>query len=165
MDLQEQGGMIPDAFWQRMKGVQRIHRRLYISGKGWIVGWLILLLTHSGRRTGKRYDTPLQFELIDGTYCVGAGRGVKADWFRNVQAHPDVHVRVGRREFDCTAEAVTDPQRVADFLAFRLARHPMMIGLMMKFAHRLPMRPSRAQLLELASSTALVILRPPEGVA
>jgi hypothetical protein len=32
--------------------------------------------------------------------------------------------------------------------------------LMMKFAHKLPMRPTRAQLLELGRSTPLVILHP-----
>ena len=57
-------------------------------------------------------------------------------------------------------EPVTDPQRVADFLEYRLKRHPLMIGRMMKFAHKLPMRPSRAQFLELSKSTPLVILRP-----
>lgn len=56
---------------------------------------------------------------------------------------------------------MTEPGRVADFLAYRLKRHPLMIGLIMKFAHHLPLRPSRAQLLELSRSTALVILCPP----
>ncbi len=152
--------MLPDSFWQRMKTVQTIHKRLYNSGKGWIVGKFILLLTHTGRKTGTRYNTPLQYEKIDGAYCVGAGRGPKADWFRNIQADPHVHVRVDRDEFDCFAEPVTDPERVADFLEYRLKRHPLMIGLMMKFAHHLPMRPSRAQLLEMGKFTPLVILRP-----
>ncbi len=153
--------MISDTFWQRMKNIQTIHKRLYDSGNGWIVGRLILLLTHTGRKTGSTYVTPLQYEKLDGTYVVGAGRGPKADWFRNVQANPCVHVRVGREEFDCIAEPVTEPERVAGFLETRLKRHPLMLGLMMKLAHKLPMRPSRAQLLALAPSTPLVILRPP----
>ncbi len=73
-----------------------------------------------------------------------------------------MHVRVGRVEFDCEAETVTDPERVADFLEYRLKRHPLMVGLIMKFAHRLPLRPSREQLLELGKSTPLAILRPPQ---
>jgi deazaflavin-dependent oxidoreductase (nitroreductase family) len=153
--------MIPAAFWKRMKNVQRIHKRLYDSGKGWIVGKFILLLTHTGRRSGTRYVTPLQYEKIDGAYYVGAGRGPKADWLRNLQADPHVHVRVGRCEFDCVAEPVTDPERVADFLEYRLKHHPLMIGLIMKFAHGLPLRPSRAQFLELSKFTPMVILRPP----
>jgi deazaflavin-dependent oxidoreductase (nitroreductase family) len=151
--------MIPDSFWKRMKTIQRIHKRLYDSGHGWIVGKFILLLTHTGRKTGTRYDTPLQYEKIDGAYYVGASRGPDADWFRNIQAYPHVHVRVDRFEFDCVAEPITDPDRVADFLEYRLKRQPFMLGLIMKFAHKLPMRPCRAQLLELSKSTPLVILR------
>jgi deazaflavin-dependent oxidoreductase (nitroreductase family) len=146
-----------------MKYIQRIHQHLYDSGKGWIVGRFILLLTHTGRRSGNRYGTPLQYEKIDGAYCVGVGRGPKADWFRNILADPHVHVQVNRCEFDCMAEPVTDPERVADFLEYRLKRHPLMIGMIMKIAHKLPMRPSRAQFLELGKSTPLVILHPPQG--
>ncbi len=151
--------MIPDEFWTRIKTVQRIHQRLYDSGKGWIVGWLILLLRHTGRKSGRQYATPLQYEKIGDTYCIGAARGSRADWFRNVQANPQVVVSVGRKTFRALAEPVTDPERVADFLAFRLKHHPLMIGLMMKM-HHLPMRPGRAQLLELGKTTALVILHP-----
>jgi deazaflavin-dependent oxidoreductase (nitroreductase family) len=153
--------MIPDSFWKRMKNIQRIHLRLYAGGKGWIVGRFILLLTHTGRKSGTRYVTPLQYEKIDGAYCVGAGRGLKADWYRNILADPHVVIQVDRCEFDCVAEPVTDPDRVADFLEYRRKLHPLMIGLMMKFAHQLPMHPSRAQFLELSKSTPMVILRPP----
>ena len=149
--------MIPDEFWSRIRNVQKIHQHLYDSGKGWIIGWLILLLRHTGRKSGTEYATPLQYEKIGEDYCVGAGRGTRANWFRNVQANPNVEVSVGRRHFKAVAEAVTDPERVADFLAYRLKRHPVMIGLMMKL-HQLPMRPSREQLLELAGKTALVVL-------
>lgn len=153
--------MIPDEFWSRMKNVQRIHQRLYDSGRGWIVGWLILLLRHTGRKSGKQYATPLQYEKIDGAYYIGAARGTKADWFRNIQANPQVQVSVGRRNFKALAEPVTDPEKVADFLAYRLKHHPLMIGLMMKM-HKLPMKPSRQQLEELAASEAMVILQPVE---
>jgi deazaflavin-dependent oxidoreductase (nitroreductase family) len=154
--------MIPDEFWSRIKNVQRIHQRLYDSGKGWIVGWLILLLRHTGRKSGKQYATPLQYEKIDGVYYIGAARGTNADWFRNIQVNPQVQVSVGRKNFKALAEPVTDPEKVADFLAYRLKHHPLMIGLMMKM-HKLPIRPSREQLLELGRTTAIVILHPQEG--
>ena len=156
--------MIPDKFWTRIKNVQRIHQRLYDSGKGWMIGWLILLLRHIGRRSGKRYATPVQYEKIGDAYYIGAARGQQSDWFRNIQVNPKVEVSVGRKTFHALAEPVTDPERVADFLAHRLKRHPLMIGLMMKL-HHLPMRPSREQLLELGKPTALVILHPPEETA
>jgi deazaflavin-dependent oxidoreductase (nitroreductase family) len=155
--------MIPDKFWKRIKNVQSIHQRLYDSGKGWLVGWLILLLRHTGRRSGKRYATPVQYEKIGDDYYVGAARGANADWFRNIRANPQVEFSVGRKTFKALAEPVTDPERVANFLAYRLRRHPLMIGLMMKM-HHLPMRPNREQLLELGKATALVILHPLEEI-
>jgi deazaflavin-dependent oxidoreductase (nitroreductase family) len=153
--------ILPDDFWVRIKPVQRLHQRLYAAGMGWVIGWFVLLLTHTGRKSGKRYLTPLQYEKINGAYYVGAGRGMRSDWFRNVLADRRVHVQAGRHAFDCLAEPVTETGRVADFLAYRLKRHPLMIGLIMKFAHHMPLRPSRTQLLELSRSTALVILCPP----
>jgi deazaflavin-dependent oxidoreductase (nitroreductase family) len=156
--------MIPDQFWSQIKNVQRIHRRLYDSGKGWIVGWLILLLRHTGRKSGKQYATPLQYEKIDGAYYIGAARGVKADWFRNIQANPQVQVSVGRRNFKALAEPVTNAEKVADFLAYRLKHRPVMIGLMMRM-HKLPMKPSRDQLLELGRATAVVVLHPQDEPA
>jgi len=156
--------MIPDSFWQKIKKVQRIHQRLYDSGLGWLVGWLILLLRHTGRTSGKAYATPLQYEKIGEAYYIGAGRGTKADWFRNICANPQVTVSVGRRTFAALAEPVTDPQKVADFLAYRLERHPLMLGLMMRL-HHLPMKPNRQQMLALAANTALVILHPQEASA
>ena len=156
--------MMPDSFWKRIKKVQTLHKRLYAGGRGWIVGKLILILTHTGRKSGSRYATPLQYEKIDGVYYVAAGRGPRADWYRNILYDPHVHVQVDRCEFDCVAEPVTDPERVADFLEYRRQRHPLLIGLIMKFAHKLPLHPSRAQFVELSPSTPLVILRPGKAI-
>lgn len=151
--------IVPDEFWTRIRKVQRIHQRLYASGMGWLVGWIILLLEHNGRKSGKRYATPLQYEKMDGLFYVGAGRGTKADWYRNILVDPQVRVQVGRLDFEGWAEPVTEPFQVVKFLKYRFKRHPLMMGLMMKM-HKLPMRPSDEQLEELARSLAIVILHP-----
>jgi deazaflavin-dependent oxidoreductase (nitroreductase family) len=149
-----------DNFWGRMKNIQRIHRFLYAIGLGPIVGKVILLLTTTGRKSGQKRVTPLQYEEIDGKYYLGSGRGTKSDWYRNIEADNRVEIRVKNRRFQGVAEAVTDPVRIADFLETRLQRHPFMIGLMMQKVHDLPKRPSRQQLEELAASEAMVIIRP-----
>jgi deazaflavin-dependent oxidoreductase (nitroreductase family) len=146
--------------WHRMKNIQQIHRVLYALGLGPIVGKIVLLLTTTGRKSGKLRVTPLQYEEIDGAYCLGAARGLQADWVRNIQANPKVEVRVKARHFRGTAEIITDLAQIADFLEVRLKRHPQMIGLMMERAHHLSKRPSRAQLEELAKTEALVIVHP-----
>jgi deazaflavin-dependent oxidoreductase (nitroreductase family) len=151
--------IIPDRFWSKIRNIQRIHQHLYTAGLGWVVGWIILLLGHTGRKSGNRYSTPLQFERIDGIYYVGAGRGVKADWYRNILVNPEIVVQVGRVAFNGWAEPITDPTRVVAFLKYRFKHHPFMMGLMMRF-HKLPMQPGETQLEDLAKSLAIVALHP-----
>ncbi len=146
--------------WAKMKNVQKIHRVLYALGLGPLVGKLVLLLTTTGRKSGRQRVTPLQYEEIDGLYYLGAARGLKADWVRNIQSCPQVEIRVGAKHFRGCAEVVNDPSKFADFMEVRLRRHPRMIGLIMEKAHGLPRRPSREQLEGLAANEAMVIVHP-----
>ncbi len=146
--------------WSKIKNVQKIHRFLYAIGLGPVIGRIILLLTTTGRKSGQPRITPLQYEEIDGCYYLGAARGVQADWVRNIQANPQVELRVGKKSVCGLAEVITDPSRMADFIEVRLQRHPFMIGLIMQKAHGLSKHPSREQLEKMAANEALVIIRP-----
>jgi deazaflavin-dependent oxidoreductase (nitroreductase family) len=153
--------MKPVAFdWAKIKNIQKIHRILYAVGLGPVIGGFILLLTTTGRKSGLKRVTPLQYEKIGEDYYLGAARGVKADWVCNIQSNSQVELRVGAKHVQGTAEIVTDPSRFADFLEVRLERHPRLIGLIMEKAHGLPKRPSRVQLEEMAKTEAFVIVHP-----
>ncbi|MEW5938957.1 MAG: nitroreductase/quinone reductase family protein [Chloroflexota bacterium] len=152
--------MKPAFDWTKMKNIQKIHRVLYAIGLGPLIGKIILLLATTGRKTGMKRVTPLQYEKIGDDYYLGAARGLKADWVRNILVNPCVEVRVGAKQFEGQAEVVTDPSRFADFLEVRLARHPRMIGFIMEKAHGLPRHPSRTQLEDLAKNEAVVIVHP-----
>jgi deazaflavin-dependent oxidoreductase (nitroreductase family) len=146
--------------WRHLiRPLQRMHRAMYAHGKTGILGRIVLLLTTTGRKTGLKRVTPLQFSELDGNYYVASSRGQRADWFRNIQANPHVEVWVERRHFEALAEPVTDPLVIADYLQGLLERHPRMGGAMMRL-HHLPPHPSRSQLEELGGSLALVILHP-----
>ncbi len=147
-----------------MKNIQRIHRLLYAAGLGPIVGKIILLLTTTGRRSGKTRVTPLQYEEIEGKYYIGSARGTKADWYCNIKSDPRVKVRVKSRLFRGLADATNDPVRIADFLEIRLRKHPFMVGILLQKIYKLPRQPSRDQLLKLAESEALVIITPLEDL-
>ena len=148
--------------WRAFRNIQKLHRLLYSIGLGPVIGKVILLLTTTGRKSGKKRVTPLQYEKIEGKFFLGSARGTKADWYRNICADGSVEVRVGKRYFRGAAETVTEPERIADFLETRLERHPFMMGLLMQKTHHLPRHPSREQLLDLARSEAMVIIQPVE---
>ena len=136
----------------------RIIQSLYRLGLGPLVGRFILLLTTTGRKSGLPRVTPLQYEEVDGLIFVGSARGTKADWFRNIQADPHVQVRVKSRQFAGIAEAITDADRIADFLELRLKRHPRMVGAILK-SEGLPATPDRVELEAYARRLAIVIIR------
>jgi hypothetical protein len=101
----------------------------------------------------------LQYEEVDDAIYVAAARGVKADWYRNIVADSQVQVRVRSRRFMGTAEPVTDPARIADFLEIRLQRHPQMVGAILR-REGLSKTPTRAELERYAANRAMVVIRP-----
>jgi len=78
-------------------------------------------LTTTGRVTGKPHEIEIWFALAGSTaYLMSGeeGRGVKADWVRNLRKQPAVKLRIADQRFKATAREVTDPQE--DALARRL---------------------------------------------
>ena len=144
------------SFWKLLKYPPQV---LYALGLGPVYGRLVLLLTTTGRKSGLPRVTPLQYEEIDGDIVVGSARGSQADWFRNIQANPNVIVRIKSRQFEGVAEPVTDPKRVADFLAYRLNKNPRMVGFIMR-REGVSRNPSRAELENHAAGKAMVIIKP-----
>ena len=81
---------------------------------GNILGAKILLLTTSGRKTGRRYTTPLLYLEEDSTLIVIAsnnGSDSDPNWWLNLTAHPDANVQVGGEHLDVHAEAATGDDR------------------------------------------------------
>jgi deazaflavin-dependent oxidoreductase (nitroreductase family) len=81
---------------------------------GSFLGKPILLLTTTGRKSGKSYTTPLQF-LQDGDDMVLAasngGSRRHPDWWLNLQANPEAEVQIGLRKKHVTAELAKGKER------------------------------------------------------
>lgn len=144
------------SIYHRMKSLNTRMAANYRRGIG--PTGVVLLLTTTGRKSGLPRVTPLQFEQMDGEFVIASARGAQADWFKNILANPQVHVQIGKQEFDAQAEAVTDPLRIADFIELRLRRHPFMIRLIMHLFDGLPWRFNRADLEKFCQEKAMVIL-------
>lgn len=147
----------PTFIWRLMRRMSRRVIRLVAAGRG--PARVVLVLTTTGRKSGLPRQTPLQYEQVNEDYYIASARGPGADWFRNLQSEPRVEVLVNGRKFPAQAEAVTDPIKIADFLALRLERHPRMVGLIMRL-EGFPLRYTRADLEKFAAGKALAILHP-----
>lgn len=110
----------------RTRWIVRAPVWLYRARLGLIFGSRLLMLEHTGRKTGIRRFAVL--EAVDhpdpGTYIVAAGFGDRAQWLRNVRASPRVRVYAGaRRPAAATARPLT-PQETAAALTAYARRHP-----------------------------------------
>ena len=104
----------------RPKGLVRVLMRapllLYRLGLGGLIGKSTLVLTTTGRRTGRVRTTPVNYWEVGGTFYLIAGSGTHADWYRNLVAQPEVEVQVGRRRLRAVAAPLTDPREKAHAL-------------------------------------------------
>lgn len=72
------------------------------------VGGRIMVLVHTGRRSGLRRCTPLNYaEVGDAVYCV-AGFGAGTDWYRNVLARTQVELWLPGRRVDAVADDISE---------------------------------------------------------
>lgn len=76
-------------------------------------GGQLMVLTHTGRKSGKQYRQPLNYAIADGAvYCV-AGFGAGSDWYKNIIINPRVQVWLPNGWWEGTAQDVTDtPERL-----------------------------------------------------
>lgn len=100
-----------------LKAMFKAHAELYERSGGRIGAWLglpTLLLSVTGRKSGKTYSTPLVYFENGGSYVVvGSDGAAKRDpqWWKNLQVDPICEVRVGRKTFAAKATLATGAQR------------------------------------------------------
>jgi deazaflavin-dependent oxidoreductase (nitroreductase family) len=77
-------------------------------------GGTLLLLHTDGAKSGTHYTTPVVYLDDDGRYIIfasKAGAPSNPGWYHNLMANPDVHIEVGDRLVDVTAEEITGAER------------------------------------------------------
>src|SRR5881409_2039709 len=81
---------------------------------GQFEGAPLLLINHTGARTGRARTNPVMY-LKDGhRYLVFASKGgapTNPDWYHNLKAHPDVTIEVGTDAIPVTATEATGEER------------------------------------------------------
>jgi deazaflavin-dependent oxidoreductase (nitroreductase family) len=101
-----------------MKFFSQLHVLLYRASGGRIGGRFkgapVLLMTTTGRKSGKQRTTPLLYGQDAGRYVVVASVGGAPKhpaWYLNLQSDPAARIRVGSRELGVRAETVPPDDR------------------------------------------------------
>ncbi|MFY1672720.1 nitroreductase family deazaflavin-dependent oxidoreductase [Plantactinospora sp. WMMB334] len=119
---------------------KRLHRLLarapiwiYRLGLGGLLGRRLVLLTHTGRSTGRERQVVLEVigRYDDQGYLVASGYGSRAQWYRNVVAEPRVSFQVGWRRHSGTARPLP-PDESGRRLRDYARRHPRAAAWLMR---------------------------------
>ena len=81
-------------------------------------GRLLLLLHHTGAKTGLPRLNPLAYMMDGERYVLIASKGgapTHPDWYYNLLAHPNVTVEMGTETFAAVAKLASDPERTRLF--------------------------------------------------
>jgi deazaflavin-dependent oxidoreductase (nitroreductase family) len=74
----------------------------------------LLLLHHTGAKSGKSRINPLAYQSDDGRYVVFASKGgapTNPDWYSNLKAQPHVKIEVGADTIDVVAIEASGEER------------------------------------------------------
>jgi deazaflavin-dependent oxidoreductase (nitroreductase family) len=77
-------------------------------------GTTLLLLHHTGAKTGTERVNPLAYLADDGRFVVfasKAGAPTNPDWYHNLKAHPATTIEVGTDTIDVVASVATGEER------------------------------------------------------
>lgn len=119
---QQQNTAIPwlRAWWRRL--LQRVLTSLHIAcyrATGGTIGHRMgplpnLLLTTTGRRSGKSRTTVLTYIRVQGLLALVAsnfGSRTAPHWYRNLEEHPEAEVQLKRRHWSVRARLTTPEER------------------------------------------------------
>jgi deazaflavin-dependent oxidoreductase (nitroreductase family) len=87
---------------------------------GMFEGMPLLLLHHTGAKSGQSRINPLAYESDGGRYVVfasKAGAPTNPDWYHNLKAHPQVTIEVGTDSIEVVASEATGEDRERLFRA------------------------------------------------
>jgi deazaflavin-dependent oxidoreductase (nitroreductase family) len=81
---------------------------------GMFEGMPLLLLHHTGAKSGESRINPLAYQADDGRYVIFASKGGAPNnpaWYHNLLAHPDVKIEVGSDTLDVRASEASGEER------------------------------------------------------
>ncbi len=100
----------------------------------------ILLLHHTGRKSGRSYLTPIAYFYREGVYLLVAsnwGREQQADWFLNLRAHPRAEIEVKGKSIPVVAHEAQG-EEYADLWTFATEKHPPYLAYQKRTTRQIP---------------------------
>ncbi len=93
----------------------------YRLGLGRLFGRRALMLTHTGRNSGKKKYAVLEvikYDSENNIHYVASGFGKKSDWYKNIKKNPQVTIQSGGEKFAANARILTTEDSLIIFRGY-----------------------------------------------
>ncbi|HSX10019.1 MAG TPA: nitroreductase family deazaflavin-dependent oxidoreductase [Candidatus Saccharimonadales bacterium] len=119
------------SFISKPKGILKLLYKLPVYLYKWHVGWILgrrfLMITHIGRKSGKKHQTVLEVIHYDPStqeFIVISGYGEKSDWYKNIVKTPVVEVQVKGTRF-VPKQRILSPEETFTLFDTYRKEHPL----------------------------------------
>ena len=133
----------------------------YRLGLGFLLGERFLMLTHTGRKSGRARQTVVEVvrhDTLTDSYVVASGWGEKSNWFRNIMQNPCVSIAVGFRRLQALAVRLSPEGAQHEFSDYA-RRHPRAFRIIASRALGHPTGDTEVDSRLLARSIPIVVLQ------
>lgn len=93
----------------------KIHTRVYIRSNGRRRNSMnnlpVLLLTTTGRKSGRKHTVPVVYLVEGNGYLIAPGVVPRPDWYKNIKHNPYATIQIGAQTTPVKAEELTDLER------------------------------------------------------
>lgn len=106
---------------QGFKYMNRLMVLMWRLGLGSFMRWRwlsgqIMVITHTGRKSGLPRRTPVNYAIHDGDVYCTAGFGRISDWYRNIQKNPEVELWLPEGWWQAQAQDVSETEEAPERL-------------------------------------------------
>jgi F420H(2)-dependent quinone reductase len=111
---------LPESLFLLINPMMRMLLRSPLHG---LMSKSLMLISFKGRNSGKFFTTPVRYIQVENKIqCFTA---MSNQWWRNIDPHADVVLRIVGRDYECRAEAIkNDPERIQSAIANLLQHFP-----------------------------------------
>jgi deazaflavin-dependent oxidoreductase (nitroreductase family) len=99
---------------------------LWRLGLGTVLGQLLMLISHTGRKSGRTRRTMVEYHTIAGRKYVPCAFGPQSDWYQNMTTNPNVTIQTSRGAESVRAERVTDERELLAVYNHLMHKNPLM---------------------------------------
>jgi deazaflavin-dependent oxidoreductase (nitroreductase family) len=118
--------------------------QLWRLGLGPIIGHQMVLISHTGRKSGLTRRTMTELHVVNGKKYAPSGFGRRSQWYRNIEADPRVTIQTASGAESVIASRVTDDD---ELLSLMDLGDPINLVMLRSFLDSLDIEPTEEDIL------------------